>query len=36
MEHYNTVLALNVRLIDSAIEFWTAVSFPSLYLAKHL
>lgn len=36
MEHYAAALALNARLIDTAIEFWTAMTFPSLYLAKRL
>lgn len=36
MQQYAALLALNARMIDAAIEFWTATAFPSLYFAKRL
>jgi hypothetical protein len=36
MEQYNPTHAFNEYLVKAAIEFWTAMTFPSLYLAKTL
>jgi hypothetical protein len=36
MEQYNVYIALNARMLDTAIELWTMFAFPSLYLAKRL
>lgn len=36
MEQYNAAVAFNEYLIQAAVEFWTAVTFPALYFAKNL
>lgn len=36
MTHYNAAIAFNLRLISDAIDYWTAVTFPALYIAKRL
>lgn len=36
MEQYNTAITIYANLIEAAVEFWTAVTFPSIYLARNL
>jgi len=33
---YRTALSFNEYLIKAAVAYWTAVSYPTLYFAKHL
>lgn len=38
MEHGNYAIAASVHeyLLLAAIEYWTAMAFPAIYLAKYL
>jgi hypothetical protein len=36
MNQYHAAIALQEYFIQSAMEFWTAVSFPALYYARAL
>jgi hypothetical protein len=38
MEHrsFNTVLSMQACLLQAAVDYWTAITFPAIYLAKHL
>lgn len=36
MDQYDAVTAYNEYLIKTAMDFWTAMAFPALYLARNL
>ena len=36
MQHYQAAIEFNTRVVNAAIEYWTALAFPSLYMAKQL
>jgi hypothetical protein len=36
MNQYTAAIALQEYLLQSAMEFWTAVTFPTLYYARTL
>lgn len=35
-EHLNNAVAFNEYLIKATVEYWTAISFPAIFLAKYL
>jgi hypothetical protein len=36
MNQFEAAVAYNEYLVNAAIEFWTAMAFPSLYFARNL
>ncbi|MFC7513886.1 MULTISPECIES: hypothetical protein [Oxalobacteraceae] len=36
IDSYRTAYTFNEYLIRSSVEYWTAMSFPAIYLAKYL
>lgn len=38
MEHrpFNTAMSMQAYLLQAAVDYWTAVAFPAIYLAKYL
>lgn len=36
MEQYNAAIEFNARLLNATIDFWTALAYPSLFLARSL
>jgi hypothetical protein len=36
MAYYNTSLSYNEYLLATVMEFWIAMTFPAIYMAKNL
>jgi hypothetical protein len=36
IEQYRTAMSLNEIMVKSAVDYWTAMTFPGLYFAKFL
>ena len=36
VEQYKKTVSFNEYFVNATIEYWRAVSFPALYLAKYL
>jgi hypothetical protein len=36
MENHQPILACNEQLLSALVDFWIAMAFPAIYLAKNL
>jgi hypothetical protein len=38
MEHrpFNTAMSIQAYLLQATVDYWTAIAFPAIYLAKYL
>ena len=36
MDYYNASLSYNEFLLTTVVEFWIAMTFPAIYMAKNL
>lgn len=36
MENYRNALKFNERMVAATVEYWTAWTYPAIYLAKYL